>query len=98
MEMADALVVTKADGDNVKPANLAATQYRNALHLFPPNENEWIPPVFTCSSQTGDNLEKVHEVIDSFRNKKKSINFKLLIDTINTIIIFKTIFIFFYYI
>ena len=69
MEMADALVVTKADGDNVKPANLAATQYRNALHLFPPNENEWIPPVFTCSSQTGDNLEKVYEVIDSFRNK-----------------------------
>lgn len=69
MEMADALVVTKADGDNVKPANLAATQYRNALHLFPPNENKWITPVFTCSSQTGDNLEKVHEVIDSFRNK-----------------------------
>lgn len=69
MEMADALVVTKADGDNVKPANLAATQYRNALHLFPPNENDWIPPVFTCSSQTGDNLDKVFEVIDSFRNK-----------------------------
>lgn len=71
MEMADALVVTKADGDNVKPANLAAAQYRNALHLFPPNENEWIPPVFTCSSQTGDNVEKVFEVISSFENKMK---------------------------
>ncbi len=69
MEMADALIVTKADGDNVKQANVAANQYRNALHLFPPNENEWIPPVFTCSSQTGDNLKKVREVIDSFKNK-----------------------------
>ena len=69
MEMADALVITKADGENVKSANLAANQYRNALHLFPPNENDWIPPVFTCSSQTGDNLQKVYDVIDSFRNK-----------------------------
>lgn len=69
MEMADALVITKADGENVKSANLAANQYRNALHLFPPNENDWIPPVFTCSSQTGDNLQKVYNVIDSFRNK-----------------------------
>lgn len=69
MEMADALVVTKADGENVKLANLAATQYRNAMHLFPPNENDWIPSVFTCSSQTGDNIEKVFDVISSFENK-----------------------------
>lgn len=71
MEMADALVVTKADGENVKQANLAASQYRNAMHLFPPNENEWIPQVFTCSSQTGDNIEKVLEVIASFENKMR---------------------------
>lgn len=71
MEMADALVVTKADGENVKQANLAATQYRNAMHLFPPNENEWVPPVFTCSSQTGDNVPRVLEVINSFENKMK---------------------------
>lgn len=69
MEMADAVVVTKADGDNVKRANLAATQYRNALHLFPPNDNEWITPVFTCSSVTGDNVNKVFEVIETFRNQ-----------------------------
>lgn len=71
MEMADALVVTKADGENVKAANLAASQYRNAMHLFPPNDNEWIPPAFTCSSQTGDNIGKVIEVIESFENKMK---------------------------
>jgi LAO/AO transport system kinase len=69
MEMADALVITKADGDNVRKANQASVEYRNALHLFPPNHNEWIPQVFTCSSVTGDNIERVFEVISSFQNQ-----------------------------
>lgn len=71
MEMADALVITKADGDNVKKANIASREYKNAMHLFPPNANEWIPQVFTCSSQSGDNIEKVFEVINSFKNQIK---------------------------
>ena len=66
MEMADALIITKADGDNIDKANLASRQYKNALHLFPPNANNWIPKVFTCSSLTGDNIDKVEEVIYSF--------------------------------
>ncbi len=68
MEMADALVITKADGDNIKKSNLAAREYKNALHLFPPNENEWIPEVFTCSALEGTNVERVFEVIESFQN------------------------------
>lgn len=71
MEMADALVITKADGDNVKQANLASREYKNALHLFPPNANEWIPQVFTCSSATGDNVSRVFDVIESFENQVK---------------------------
>lgn len=71
MEMADALVITKADGDNVKAANRASREYKNALHLFPPNENEWIPQVFTCSAHEGTNVERVFEVIESFENKVK---------------------------
>ena len=39
MEMADALVITKADGDNVKRSNLARQEYQNAMHLFPPKKN-----------------------------------------------------------
>ncbi|MCR9174305.1 MAG: methylmalonyl Co-A mutase-associated GTPase MeaB [bacterium] len=69
MEMADALVITKADGDNVRPANRASQEYRNAMHLFPPNENEWIPQVFTCSALEGTNIERVYEVIQSFENQ-----------------------------
>lgn len=71
MEMADALVITKADGDNVIKAQLASRQYKNALHLFPPNANEWIPKVFTCSSLTGENIDKVEEVVYSFLNHVK---------------------------
>lgn len=69
MEMADAVVITKADGDNIQKANKAASEYKHALHLFPPNPNEWIPNVFTCSSQSGDNISKVFDVISSFVNR-----------------------------
>lgn len=71
MEMADALVITKTDGDNIKKANLAAREYKNALHLFPPNPNNWIPQVFTCSSLTGNNIDKTWKVIESFENQVK---------------------------
>lgn len=71
MEMADALVITKADGDNIRPANRASQEYRNALHLFPKNDNDWIPQVFTCSAHEGTNVERVFEVIESFENQVK---------------------------
>ena len=45
MEMADGIVINKADGDNLEPAKLAASQFRNALHLFPAPESGWIPKV-----------------------------------------------------
>lgn len=53
MELADALAITKADGDNTGAANRARVEYQNALHLFPPTETGWLPPVLTCSAQTG---------------------------------------------
>jgi LAO/AO transport system kinase len=69
MEMADALVITKADGDNAKLSKNAIAEYKNALHLFPPNQNNWIVPVFSCSSIEGTNIDKVKEVVDSFQNQ-----------------------------
>jgi len=45
MEMADTIVINKADGDNVLRAKTAATLYRNALHLFPPTLSGWVPKV-----------------------------------------------------
>lgn len=52
MELADALAITKADGDNQAAANRARVEYQNALHLFPPTGTGWFPPVLTCSAIT----------------------------------------------
>jgi LAO/AO transport system kinase len=52
MELADALVITKADGANLTAANRARVEYQNALHLFPPTGTGWFPPVLTCSALT----------------------------------------------
>ena len=49
MEMADGIVINKADGDNAEKAELAARSYRNALHLFPSPESGWEPKVLTYS-------------------------------------------------
>ena len=49
MEMADGIVINKADGDNAERAELAASHFRNALHLFPAPESGWTPQVLTYS-------------------------------------------------
>ena len=56
MELADALAITKADGDNAASARRAQLDYTNALHLFPPTGTGWPPPVLTCSALTGDGI------------------------------------------
>lgn len=71
MELADALVITKADGDNVKKANLARREYQNAMHLFPPKKNGWTPKSLTCSSLTNTNIDQIWETIQSFENHCK---------------------------
>ena len=50
MEMADALAITKADGENLTKAKLARAEYQQALHLFPKPASGFNPPVITCSA------------------------------------------------
>ncbi len=66
MEMADVIVINKADGDNRQKADLAKREYQNALHLFPPSESGWIPGVVTASGLTGNGLEEIQNHIDRF--------------------------------
>jgi LAO/AO transport system kinase len=68
IEMADAIFINKADGDNIKKANLAKTEYSNALHLFPPPESGWIPVVGTCSARTHEGIAQVWDTIGNFLN------------------------------
>ncbi len=67
MEMADMLVIHKADGDNVKQSELAKRQYANALHLFPTSESGWSPVVSTASSYENRGIEEVWATINKFK-------------------------------
>ena len=66
MEMADAIVINKADGDNYDRAQLAAAQFRNALHLFPPTGSGWFPPVLTCSALENAGVQQVWDVLKEY--------------------------------
>jgi LAO/AO transport system kinase len=66
MEMADALVITKADGENILKAKQARAQYASAMHLFPPKENDWIVPALISSSVEQKGLDEVWSTISSF--------------------------------
>ena len=66
MEMADMMVITKADGENVKKAELAKAQYQGALKLYPLPDSEWRPKVYTCSSLEGTGLEEVWQGVEQY--------------------------------
>ena len=69
VEMADWLVVNKADADNKVRAAETESDYRRALHLFPPTDTGWAPQVMRCSALTGEGLPHVAEALDTFRDK-----------------------------
>lgn len=66
MEMADAIVINKADGDNIKKARLAKTEFNRALHLFPAKKSGWIPTTATCSAITQEGIPEVWKTISDF--------------------------------
>lgn len=71
MEMADTIAITKADGENVLNAKKAKQRYKNAMHLFPANNNEWIPEVVNCSSIENTGIANVWEIISKFERHTK---------------------------
>lgn len=67
IEMADAIVINKADGENEKPARLAKAAFAKALHLYPPKDSNWIPKVSTCSAIEHKGIADIWELIQSYR-------------------------------
>ncbi|MDR2087147.1 MAG: methylmalonyl Co-A mutase-associated GTPase MeaB [Dysgonamonadaceae bacterium] len=63
MEMADGIIVNKADGNNIDKANLAAAQYRNALHLFPLPPSGWTPKVLTYSGYYKNGITEIWDMV-----------------------------------
>ncbi|MAO08847.1 MAG: methylmalonyl Co-A mutase-associated GTPase MeaB [Alteromonas sp.] len=71
MEMADAIVINKADGENVKAARLAKTEFNRALHLYPQKESEWTPKTLTCSALQQEGIVEVWELLETYVSQTK---------------------------
>ena len=93
MEMADALVITKADGANFEKAKAARSEYAHAMHLFQASESGWIPKTQICSSLENKGIDEVFKMIEEYKNftsnngffehKRKEQQFDLFLNTIN---------------
>lgn len=66
MEMADAIVINKADGDNINKAKLAKTEFSRALHLFPQKKSGWQPQVSTCSAIESNGIEAIWDTMERY--------------------------------
>ena len=71
MEMADLMVITKADGENKVKAEVARRQFQNALQLFPTPESDWKAKVYTCSSLEGVGLEEIWKGVEEYLEHTK---------------------------
>jgi len=68
IEMADAIVINKADGDNMKAARDAKLEFKRALHLYPPKASEWQPKVSLCSALEETGIHEVWEMILKYKS------------------------------
>lgn len=66
IEMADAIIINKADGANTKAAEIAVRDFSNALHLFPAKESGWTPRVLPCSAINNTGLDTIWQTVESF--------------------------------
>ncbi len=67
MEMADAIVINKADGNNRQKAEIARQEYKNAIHLYPATASGWEVPVEMCSALENEGIAAIWEIIEKYR-------------------------------
>ena len=72
IEMADAIVINKADGTNIEQAELAKAAFSRALHLYPLRESNWQPKVITCSAISNKGIDAVWKIIVTYIKQTKS--------------------------
>ena len=66
IEMADAIIINKADGENRTAADQAKSNFTKALHLYPPKSNQWKPPVLTCSALNNEGIDRVWKLLGDY--------------------------------
>jgi len=72
MELADTLIITKSDGDNMIKAKKAAMEYKRAIHFFPAKKNGWTPQVSTCSALDKTGFDTIWELIEKHNNQMQA--------------------------
>jgi len=81
IEMADAIVINKADGDNKQNTKIAKVAFNRALHLYPLKESKWQPKVLTASALHNSGIEEINNMIltyiaitkeNAYFNKKRN--------------------------
>lgn len=75
MEMADSLVITKADGDNKIKAKAAKVEYERAMHLLQLPESGFVPEVKVCSSVKNEGISEIYDLLDKYKRHTVSSNF-----------------------
>jgi len=75
MEMADTIVINKADGENIKAAKLAKVEFNRALHLYPPKESKWTPKTLVCSAIKNEGVSDILDVINQYVSLTKENGF-----------------------
>ena len=76
MELADGLIINKADGDNITNAKNAALAYKRSLHLFPAMENGWTPTVSIGSALENTGIDKIWDMITSYDSQMSASGWK----------------------
>jgi LAO/AO transport system kinase len=66
IEMADAIAINKADGDNEKRAKLAKVEFNRALHLYPEKDSGWQPKVSLCSALHNQGIAEIWTIIEEY--------------------------------
>ena len=69
LELADAVAVNKADGDNIERAEFARKQYETALHFLAPSSPTWTPPVLTCSALEMIDIDVIWDTVTEHHRK-----------------------------
>ncbi|WP_298328284.1 methylmalonyl Co-A mutase-associated GTPase MeaB [uncultured Dokdonia sp.] len=75
IEMADTIVINKADGGNEKAARLARSAFAKALHLFPPKPSNWSPKVITCSALEHSGISDSWDLVSDYCNHTKAFGY-----------------------
>jgi len=75
MEMADAIIFNKADGDNMRRTHAALSEMRSVLHFFHPSESGWSPVADSCSAHSGEGIPRIWEIIEEYMQFTHANNF-----------------------